>query len=54
MNVINIKKSDKKSSYQKKLRLLKYKGLDAKRYCGKINLEEDPRASQRKLRNEWK
>ena len=53
MNVINIKRSDKKSLYQKKLRLLKYKGLDAKKYCGKIKLEEDPRESQRKLRNEW-
>jgi len=53
MNVIRIKRSEKKSSYQKKLRLLKSKGLDAKKYCGKISLKEDPREIQRRLRDEW-
>ncbi len=29
------------------------KGIDAKKYCGQIQLSEDPLLIQKRLRNEW-
>jgi hypothetical protein len=36
-----------------KKRKVKTKGLDLKKYCGSISLEEDPLEMQKKWRNEW-
>ncbi|SHJ83389.1 hypothetical protein SAMN05444280_13328 [Tangfeifania diversioriginum] len=36
-----------------KKRKTKTKGLDLKKYCGSISLEEDPLEMQKKWRNEW-
>ena len=54
MNVITIKKSEKKSTYQRKLRQLKSAGIDAYKYCGKILIPASAQDIQKKLRNEWK
>ena len=54
MNVITIKKNEKKTTYQKKLRQLKSEGLDAIKYCGKIIIKEDAIKIQKQLRDEWK
>ncbi len=54
MNVITIKKSEKKSAYQRKLKQLKSTGIDAYKYCGKILIPESAQNIQKKLRDEWK
>ena len=54
MNVITIKKSEKKSAYQRKLKQLKSAGMDAIKYCGKIIIKEDAIKIQKQLRDEWK
>jgi len=36
-------------SHDKKAR----KGIDVKKYCGVLNLKEDPLELQKKWRNEW-
>jgi hypothetical protein len=53
MRSITIKKADKKQAYSRKLEQVKMKGLDAKKYCGKLIIREDPVKLQRRLRDEW-
>ena len=53
MRSITIKKADKKQAYSRKLEQVKMKGLDAKKYCGKLTIREDPVKLQRRLRDEW-
>lgn len=52
-----IKKSDSKETLDKLLTKLQSKrnkkGVDTSKYCGVINLKEDPLEIQRKLRDEW-
>jgi hypothetical protein len=53
--VIVIKKGESKKSIQNKLRKLKGgKGFPASKFTGKIKIDEDPVAIQRRLRDEWK
>ncbi|MFC2088810.1 hypothetical protein ACFLSX_04345 [Calditrichota bacterium] len=54
MKTIIIKKNEKRTTYQRKLKQIKSNGIDAYRYCGKIDIDEDPLLTQRKLRDEWK
>lgn len=54
MSSITISRGDKKQVYSSKLKKVKLKGLDAKRYCGKLIIKEDPIKLQRRLRDEWK
>jgi hypothetical protein len=36
-----------------KKRIVKTKGLDVKKYCGSITLQEDPLTLQKSWRDEW-
>ena len=54
MKAIIIKKNDKRSTYQRKLKQIKTIGIDAYRYCGKLDISENPVLTQRTLRDEWK
>jgi len=53
MKTIIIKRSEQKKSYVKKLKQLKVMGLDARKYLGKLNINENPVEIQKRLRNEW-
>ncbi len=53
MKTITIKREDQKQTYIKKLNKIVLKGLDAKKYCGKLKIKEDPLKIQKRLRNEW-
>jgi len=54
MGIIKIKENEESPSYKKKLRRVKLKGLNTKKYCGKLKLTENPLEIQRRLRSEWK
>ncbi|MHB2149560.1 hypothetical protein ACX8XP_10920 [Calditrichota bacterium LG25] len=54
MKLITIEKEDQRKSYIKKLKQITIKGLDTKKYCGKLKIEKDPLKLQRRLRDEWK
>ena len=50
-----IKKGDSKKTIDRKLkRLPKDKGFDSFKYLGKVKVNEDGLAIQKKLRNGWK
>lgn len=55
--VVIIKKSDSKETLDRILTKLQSKrdkkGVDTSKYCGVINLKEDPLKIQRMLRDEW-
>ncbi len=54
--VVIIKKStprNKLKTLLRKAQPAKAKGLDAMKHLGKLKLEEDPLAIQRRLRDEW-
>ena len=54
MSIIILKTDDKKETVRRLISRLKIeKGLDAKKYYGKIKLAEDPLIYQKKMRNEW-
>ena len=55
MTVITLKKNETQQITEKKVRYAEKqrKGLDTKKYCGKIELKEDPLAYQRRIRDEW-
>ena len=53
MAPIVIRRKDRKESYKKKLESIKSTGIKTKKYCGKIELEQDPVMIQKELRNEW-
>ena len=55
LSIVKVKKGEKKAIIQRKLDQLDYseKGLNAKQYCGKIKLQEDPLEYQKKMRDEW-
>ncbi len=54
MSIIILKTKERKELAKKVLSRLKLeKGLDAKKYCGKISLREDPLLYQKKIRDEW-
>ena len=55
MTVITLKKNEIKKITEKKVRHAEKqrKGLNAKQYCGKIRLKEDPLTYQRRIRDEW-
>ena len=55
MTVITLKKNETKQITEKKVRHAEKqrKGLNAKQYCGKICLKEDPLTYQRRIRDEW-
>jgi len=53
MKTITIHNKESRKTYIKKLAQLKIKGLDAKRFSGKLRIESDPVEMQKKLRNEW-
>jgi hypothetical protein len=53
MKTITIKKKDQKQVYTKKLNQIVLKGLDAKKYCGKLKIKDDPLKIQKRLRDEW-
>lgn len=53
---VKIKKGESKKSIETKLKKLsksKSKGFPAHLFTGKIKIDEDPVALQRKLRDEW-
>ncbi len=53
--VIVIKKGDSKKLIQTKLRKLKGgKGFPASKFTGKVKIDEDAVAIQRRLRDEWR
>ncbi|MBS3742284.1 MAG: hypothetical protein KGY75_07965 [Candidatus Cloacimonetes bacterium] len=54
MSVYIIKRN--KKNYKKKLENLykKVKGLDAKKYCGTLDIKKELLEYQKELRNEWK
>ena len=54
MKTITITRKDQKQAYTKKLNRITLKGLDAKKYCGKLKIEENPLKIQERLRDEWK
>ena len=55
MSIIILKTDDKQEAVTKLISNLKIeKGLDAKKYCGKVKLAEDALRYQKKLREEWK
>jgi hypothetical protein len=52
--VLTVKKGMSKEKLNEVLRKLKLtKKLDAKRYLGKVNWDEDALAYQKRLRDEW-
>ncbi len=53
MKTITIHNKESRQTYAKKLAQLKIKGLDAKRFSGKLKIEADPVERQKKLRDEW-
>ena len=53
MKPIIIKRSEQKKSYVKKLKEVKVKGLDARKYLGRLIINENPVEIQKRLRNEW-
>jgi len=55
MTVITLKKNETPQITEKKVRHAEkqHKGLNAKKYCGKIKLKEDPLTYQRRIRDEW-
>ncbi len=55
MTVITLKKNETQQIAEKKVRRAEKqrKGLNAKKYCGKICLKEDPITYQRRIRDEW-
>ena len=54
MSVIILKTDEKKNVARKIMsRLEAEKGLEAKKYCGKIELSDDPLQYQKKIRDEW-
>ena len=55
MTVITLKKNETKQITEKKVRHAENqrKGLNAKQYCGKICLKEDPLTYQQRIRDEW-
>jgi len=54
MSLIILKTDEKQKVAKKVIRNLKVsKGLNAKKYCGRIRLITDPLAYQKKLRDEW-
>jgi len=55
MSIIILKNKQKKEKAQNVINRVKQeKGLEAKKYCGKINLKQDPLLYQKRMRNEWK
>ena len=54
MKTIEIKKTDKRKTYLDKLKKLSHKGLDTKKYSGKLKITDNPVDIQRRLRDEWK
>jgi len=53
MKTITIRKEDQRQTYIRKLNQIILKGLDTKKYCGKLEIKEEPLKIQRRLRNEW-
>jgi len=53
MQQIVIHNTEKKEIYEKKIMKLVPKGINAKKYYGKLKLKEDPIQIQKRLRNEW-
>jgi hypothetical protein len=53
MKTIEIRKSEEKKSYLKKINQIKVIGLDTKKYLGKIKISEKPLHIQKRLRDEW-
>ena len=52
---VTLKRGASKESMNQILELLKpTKGLNTKKYCGKIKLNESPLQIQKKLRDDWK
>ncbi|SFU08194.1 hypothetical protein SAMN04489724_3783 [Algoriphagus locisalis] len=50
-----IKKGSDKRMVEKALSRVKIKkNFDAQKYCGALNLKEDPQVIQKALRDEWK
>ncbi|RAI94934.1 hypothetical protein [Algoriphagus yeomjeoni] len=50
-----IKKGSDKKEIEKALSKAKSKkNFDAQKYCGALNLKEDPQVIQKAMRNEWK
>ena len=54
MKTITITRRDRKQTYTRKLKRITLKGLDAKKYCGILKIEDDPLKIQKRLRDEWK
>ena len=54
MSVIVLKTNEKKGKAKKIISMLSPKGgLNAKKYCGKINFQVDPLVYQKRIRDEW-
>jgi len=55
MTVITLKKNETQQIAEKKVRNAEKqrKGLNTKKYCGKICLKEEPITYQRRIRDEW-
>jgi hypothetical protein len=53
MALIVIRRKDRKELYKKKLKSIKPNGINAKKYCGKIELKKDPLIIQKEIRDEW-
>lgn len=52
--VVEITQSDSKAEINKSIhKLPRPKGIDAKKYAGKINWGEDGLDFQKRIRNEW-
>ncbi len=53
--VINLKKDESIEQLKEKFygAQQKNRGLDAKKYSGVINIQEDPVEYQKRIRNEW-
>ncbi len=54
MSLVIIRKKEKKSSYRKKLAVVRNKGIDTNKYCGKVRITGNPVFLQKELRNEWR
>ena len=54
MSLIILKQNEKINTAREKMnKLAAGRGLDAKKYCGKVKLKEDPVNYQKRIRNEW-
>lgn len=53
MTVYKIKKSNQDNKEKIENISKNTKGLNAKKYCGKIKIKEDPIKYQKDLRDEW-